>query len=88
MDESPNPTRTRAVSISDLMMSLNAKGPGVATDGATVGECLLDTLCIKYSGMSAGLTIYEDNLYMNIIGEFSFKDFLKKNQVRSPVVRT
>ena len=38
--------------------------------------------------MSAGLTIYEDSLYTNIIGEFSLKDFLKENQVRSPVVRT
>ena len=72
MDKSPNSMRTRAVSISTLVMSLNTKGPGAATDGATVGECLLDTLCVKYSGMSAGLTIYEDSLYTNIIGEFSF----------------
>ena len=86
MDESPTPTRTRAVSISDLMMSLNTKGPGAATNGATVGECLLDTLCVKYLGMSAGLTIYEDSLYTNKISEL--KDFLKENQIRSPVVRT
>ena len=77
MDESPKPTRTRAVSISNMMISLNTKGPGTATDGASVGECLLDTLCVKYLGMSAGLTIYEDSLYTNIIGEFSLKDFLK-----------
>ena len=70
------------------MMSLNTKGSAAATDGATVGECLLDTLCVKYSGISAGLTIYEDSLYMNIIGEFSLKEFLKENQIRSPVVRT
>ena len=88
MDESANPTRTRAVSISDMMMSLNTKGPGAATDGATVGECLLDTLCVKYLGMSAGLTIYEDSLYTNMISEFSLKDFFKENQIRSPVVRT
>ena len=82
--ESPTPTRSRRVSISDLMMSLNTKGPGAATDGATVGECLLDTLCVKYSG----LTIYEDSLYMNIVGEFLLKEFLKENQIRSPAVGT
>ena len=70
------------------MMSLNTKGPGAATDGATVGECLLDTLCVKYSGISGGLTINEDSLYVNIIGEFLLKEFLKENQIRSPVVRT
>ena len=48
----------------------------------------MDTLCVKYSGISAGLTIYEDSLYTNIIGEFSLKEFLKENQIRSPVVRT
>ena len=39
-------------------------------------------------GTSGGRTIYEDSLYTNIIGEFSLDDFLKENQVRSPVVRT
>ena len=87
-EEAPHPTRTRALSILDLMNSLNTKGPGAATNGVTVGECLLDTLCVKYSGISAGLTIYEDSLYTNIIGEFSLNDFLKENQIRSPVVRT
>ena len=89
VDESLKTTRTRAVSISDMMMALNTKvqGPGAATDGVSVGECLLDTLCFKYSGMSAGLTIYEDSLYTNIIGEFSLKDFLKENQIRSHIVR-
>ena len=86
-EESSTPMRSQAVSISDLMMSLNTKGPGAATNGVTVGECLLDTLCVKYSGISAGLTIYEDSLYTNIIGEFSLNDFLKENQIRSPVVR-
>ena len=51
-------------------------------------ECFLDVLCVKYSGKSAGLTIYEDSLHTNIIGEFSLKEFLNENQVRSPVVRT
>ena len=45
-------------------------------------------LCTKYSGVSAGMTIYEDSLRTNIIGEFSLKEFLKENHVRSPVVQT
>ena len=57
-------------------------------DGTTIGECFLYVLCVKYSGKSAGLTIYEDSLRTNIIGEFSLKEFLKVNQVRSPIVRT
>ena len=47
----------------------------------------LNVLCTKYSGTSAGLTIYEDSLRTNII-EFLLKEFLKENQIRSPVVRT
>ena len=66
----------------------HTKSTGAATDGTTFGECFLDVVCTKYSGTSAGLTIYEDSLRTNIIGEFSLKDFLKENQVRSPVVRT
>ena len=69
------------------MSSLNTKDPDVTTDGATVGECFLDVICVKCSGTSAGLTIYEDSLRTNIIGEFSLNEFLKENQVRSPVVR-
>ena len=42
---------------------------------------------IKYSGTSAGLTIYEDSLRKNIVVEFSLNEFLKENQIRSPVVR-
>ena len=57
-------------------------------DGTTIGECFLDVACVKYSGKSAGLTIYEDSLRTNIIGEFSLKEFLKDNQARSPVVLT
>jgi hypothetical protein len=48
----------------------------------------LDVLCVKYFGKSAGLTIYEDSLRTNIIGEFSLKEFLKDSQARSPVVWT
>ena len=68
-------------------MTLNMKGPGAATDGATIGDCLSDILCVKYSSKSAGMTIYEDSLRTNIIGEFSLNDFLKENQIRGPVVR-
>ena len=85
-EESSTPMRSRAFSISDLMM-LNTKGPGAASHGVTVGECLLDMLCVKYLGISAGLTIYEDSLYTNIIGEFLLNEFLKENQIRSPLVR-
>ena len=89
MDEDhPHTLRTKALSISDLMRSLNTKSPDAATDGITIGKCFLDVLCTKYSGTSTGLTIYEDSLRTNIIGEFSLMDFLKENQVRSPVVRT
>ena len=69
-EESSIPMRSRAASISDLMMSLNTQGPGAATNGVTVGECLLAMLCIKYSGTWGGQTIYEDSLYTYIIGEF------------------
>ena len=79
-DKSPIPMRSRAAYISDLKISLNTKGPSPATNGVTVGECLLDTLCVKYSGTSGGRTIYEDSLYTNIIGEFTLDDFLKENQ--------
>ena len=87
-EESSIPMRSQATSISDLMSSLNTKGPGAATNGVTVSECLFDTLCVKYLGISGGLTIYEDSLFTNIISEFSLNDFFKENQIRSPVVRT
>ena len=48
----------------------------------------LDVLCVKHSGKPAGLTIYEDSLRTNIIGEFSLKEFLKDNQAKSPTLRT
>ena len=68
-EEAPNLKRARTHSIYDLMMTLNPKGPGAATDGATIVECLLDILCVKYSSKSAGMTINEDSLRTNIIGE-------------------
>ena len=70
MDDHPPTSRTRALSISELIKSLHMQSPGTVTDGTTIGECFLDVLCTKYSGMSAGMTIYEDSLRTNIIGEF------------------
>ena len=34
------------------------------------------------------MTIYEDSLRINIIGEYSLKDFLKEHHIRGPVVQT
>ena len=83
----PHTPRTRSTSISELMRNLSMTSLGAPMDGTTIGECFLDVLCTKYSGKSAGLTIYEDSLSTNI-GEFSLKEFFKENQVRSPIVRT
>ena len=83
MDDHPHTPRTHTLSISELMRSLHTQSPSTVTDGTTIGECFLDILCTKYSGMSAGMTIYEDSLHTNIIGEFSLKEFLKENQVPS-----
>ena len=87
-DDSPPPMRARATSISEFIMSLHTHGSGAATHGLTVGECFLDSLCLKYACTLGGRTIYVDGLYTNIIGEFSLDEFLKVNQVRCPVIRT
>ena len=34
------------------------------------------------------MTIYEDSLHTNIIGELSLEEFLKDNQAKTPTVRT
>ena len=83
-----HPPRTRTTSVSELMRNLTTTNPSTPMDGTTIGECFLDVLCVNYSGKSAGLSIYEDSLRTNIIGEFSLKEFLKDNQARSPVVQT
>ena len=57
-EETPHTTRTQTLSISDLMSSLNTKSPGAATDGTNVGECLLDVLCVKYSGQELNRVSY------------------------------
>ena len=80
--------QARATSVSDLMMSLHTHGSGAATHGLTVGECLLDSLCLKYACIPGDRTIYVDGLYTNIIGEFSLDEFLKVNQVMCLVIRT
>ena len=78
---SPPPMRARATSISELMMRLHTHGSGAATHGLTVGECFLDSLCIKYACTPGGRTIYVDGLHTNIIREFSLDEFLKVHQV-------
>jgi hypothetical protein len=68
--------------------SMDTTSPSAPTDGKTIGECLLDVLCVKHSSKPGGLTIYEDSLRTNIIGELSLKEFLTDNQAKSPTVRT
>ena len=53
----------------------------------SIGENLLDALCIKYSSQPSGLIIYDDRLKANIIGEFSVDEFRRIYQSRKPVVR-
>ena len=53
----------------------------------SIGENLLDALCIKYSSQPSGLIIYDDRLKANIIGEFSVDEFRKIYQTRKPIVR-
>ena len=54
---------------------------------SSIGENLLDALCVKYSSQSSGLIIYDDRLKTNIIGEFSVDEFRKIYQTRKPLVR-
>ena len=53
----------------------------------SIGEKLLDALCVKYSGRSSGLIMYDDRLKDNIIGEFTVDAFRKIYQTRKPLVR-
>ena len=53
----------------------------------SIGENLLDALCVKYSSRSSGLIIYDDRLKANIIGEFTVDEFRKIYQTRKPLVR-
>ena len=54
---------------------------------SSIGENLLDALCIKYSSQPSGLIIYDDRLKANIIGEFSVDEFMRVHQSSDPVVR-
>jgi len=54
---------------------------------SSIGENLLDALCVKYSSHSSGLIIYDDRLKTNIIGEFSVDEFRRIYQTRKPLVR-
>ena len=71
-----------------MKLSISTTSPSAPTDGTTIGECLLDVLCVKHSSKPGGLTIYEDSLHTNIIGELSLEEFLKDNQGKNPTVRT
>ena len=81
--------RERSSSVSELMMKLSttASSPSAPTEGPTIGECLLDVLCIKHSSKPGNLILYEDSLRTNIIGELSLDYFLKENQGKDPIVR-
>ena len=52
----------------------------------SIGENLLDALCIKYGSQPPGLIMYDDRLKANIIGEFSV-EFIWVHQSSDPVVR-
>ena len=56
--------------------SMDTTSPSAPTDGTTIGECLLDVLCVKHSSKPGGLILYEDSLRANIIGELSLEEFL------------
>ena len=84
-DPSPSKGRARATSIGDMMLNIHTHGSGAVNHDQTIGECLLDSLCLKY-GYTPGRAIYVDGLHTNIIGEFSVDEFFKINKERSPVI--
>ena len=47
----------------DLLSSPNAP-----TEEPSIGESLLDTICIEHSSKPGNITLYEDRLHNNIIG--------------------
>lgn len=83
--------RTRSSSASELMMKFLMSSPSPSssspTEGPTVGESLLDLICVNHSSKPGNITLYEDRLRTNIIGELSLKYYLKENQGKNPVVR-
>ena len=92
-DESDNGSspRTRSSSASELMMKLSMASPRPSSsspiEGPTVGESLLDLICVNHSSKPGNITLYEDRLRTNIIGELSLKHYLKDNKGKKPVVR-
>ena len=87
-DTYPSSPRARSSSVSEMMMKLTTSitSPSAPKEGPTIGECLLDVLCIKHSS-SGNLILYEDSLRTNIIGELSLEYFLQENKGKDPVVR-
>jgi hypothetical protein len=69
------------------MMKLSTSSPSSPTEGTTIGESLLDVICVNHSSKPGNITLYEDRLHTNIIRELSLKYYLKDNQGKKPVVR-
>ena len=71
--------RMRTPSISSMMTQLSPSPPPRDNPEVTqsIGENLLDALCVKYSSQPSGLIIYDDRLKANIIGEFSVDDIVQ-----------
>ena len=79
--------RERSSSILELMMKLSTSSPSSPTEGPTIGGSLLDVICVNHSSKPGNITLYEDRLRTNIIGEQSLKYYSKDNQGKNPVVR-
>ena len=88
-DTYPSSPRARSSSVSEMMKKLTTttSSPSAPTEGPTIGECLLDVICVKHSSKPGNITLYEDSLHTNIIGELSLEYFLQENQGKDPVVR-
>ena len=85
------PTAANAIPVhliyDDAVVDVAPPPPRDYTEAAqSIGENLLDALCIKYSSQPPGLIIYDDGLKANIIGEFSVDEFRRIYQSRDPVV--
>ena len=47
--------------------------PSAPTEEPTIGESLLDVICVKHSSKPGNITLYEDRLRTNIIWELSLE---------------
>ena len=76
--------RARSLSASELMMGLSMASPRPSAsspiEGPTVGKSLSDLICVNHSSKPGAITLYEDRLRTNIIGELGLKQFLKDNR--------